>query len=86
MEVINMKSTNPHNNELIKSYSKMKYDVVIATIEASQVAFSDWKSTGFPQRSVLMKKAADVLLNNKDKYASLMTNEMGKPFQNHARK
>lgn len=73
-----MRSTNPHNNELIKSYSKMPVAQVTATIEGSQMAFYSWKSTSFVQRGMFMKKAADILRNNCDQYANLITLEMGK--------
>ncbi|MDB2414817.1 NAD-dependent succinate-semialdehyde dehydrogenase [Rickettsiales bacterium] len=73
-----MKTINPVSDKVIKSYSKLNDDEIVEAINGGQIAFDDWKYTGFPQRSVLMKKAADVLKENSEKYARLITNEMGK--------
>jgi len=50
-------------------------------LEKSNKAFLSWRKKSFSERSGMMKKSADILLNNRDKYATLMAKEMGKPIK-----
>ena len=77
-------SINPATNEEIKTYPEMNKDQIDKIINESHLAFLEWKKTEFSQRTVLMKKAAEVLRSNKDDWAKVMTLEMGKPI-NQAR-
>lgn len=49
-------------------------------IENAQRAFKTWKKVPFEQKQKLLKKLADALLANKNRYAEMMTQEMGKPI------
>ncbi len=73
-----MKAINPATNEIIKEYQEHKDTEIPAKIESGHQAFLSWKQTSVPERSRLMKKAAEVLRAEKEKYARLMTMEMGK--------
>jgi len=76
-----IKSINPATEELIKSYNEMTLSEIESIISKTNSAFLEWKETDFSYRKSLMEKAADVLRNNKKKYAELMTIEMGKPIK-----
>jgi succinate-semialdehyde dehydrogenase / glutarate-semialdehyde dehydrogenase len=73
-----MKSINPATNQLIKDYTEYTPDEVRKIIEQVDNEYRRWREVDFADRAVLMHKAADILRNNKDKYARMMTMEMGK--------
>ena len=75
-----IKSINPATNEEIKTYSEMSNKEIEEIISKSHQSFLNWHKTKFSQRAVLMKKAAEVLRSKKDKWAEVMTLEMGKPI------
>ena len=75
-----LRSINPFNNTEIKSYTEHTAEETAGIIQKTHDAFLWWKETGFNLRSEKMKKAASVLRENKEKYALLMTEEMGKPI------
>lgn len=75
-----IKSINPVNLEVIKTYQTMQLAEINKIINSANNAFESWRKTSFDKRSKLMLKVARVLRNNIDEYSRLMTLEMGKPF------
>ncbi len=75
-----IKSINPATEEEIKSYNEMKYDEVEKIISSADKTFQDWRRTAFSVRSQKMNKAGSILRKNLNKYARIMTEEMGKPI------
>ncbi|UCC81004.1 MAG: NAD-dependent succinate-semialdehyde dehydrogenase [Candidatus Zixiibacteriota bacterium] len=73
-----MKAINPATNELIKEYKEHTDAEVKAIVEAAHSTYLSWRDVSFAERSKLMHKAAEVLRKNIDKYAKLITIEMGK--------
>ncbi len=73
-----IESKNPLNNEVVKTFSEEPDELILEKLENAHTTYKNWKQTSFSERSTLMKKAAEVLRNNKEKYAGLMTLEMGK--------
>ena len=76
MEVIN-----PATGEHVKTYDTLSKKELGLAIRASHEAFLSWKNVSFAERAQLMKKAAKILRENADKFAKLMTIEMGKPIR-----
>jgi succinate-semialdehyde dehydrogenase/glutarate-semialdehyde dehydrogenase len=76
MEVIN-----PATGEHVKTYDTLSKEELGPAIRASHEAFLSWKNVSFAERAQLMKKASKILRKDADKYAKLMTIEMGKPFR-----
>lgn len=72
------KSINPSTGNVIAKYPEMTSEVVQKTLEDVQKAQRAWRSVSFQERVHLMLKVSDALLANKEKYAQLMTDEMGK--------
>lgn len=72
------KSINPMTGNVIAEYSEMSPSEVEGILEQAQQAQLAWRDTGFEERAQLMRRAADVLLANKQQYAGMMTQEMGK--------
>lgn len=73
-------SINPYNGEKLYEFKELTDKEVHDKIEAAHKAFQSWRKSGFDKRSELMLKAADELKKNTDKYAKVMTQEMGKPI------
>lgn len=77
---MNIIAENPATGEVIQEYPAMTDNEVYEIINGSHHAYLSWRNTSFSERAKLMKKAAQVLRDNKSKYAKLMALEMGKPI------
>ncbi len=75
-----IQSVNPATGEEIKSYNEFTHAESEKIISASHQDYLSWSKTDFKSRAVLMKKAAGVLRSKKDRWAEVMTLEMGKPI------
>jgi len=73
-----MKALNPATDELIKDYQEHSEDEVTQIIEQVQSEFIKWRETSFAHRLELLHRAAGVLRKNADKYARVISLEMGK--------
>lgn len=71
---------NPANGEPIKTYQEISDDELMQKIERAHQTYLDWSQQSFEDRAKLMLKAADILLKNKQQYAELISEEMGKPI------
>jgi len=71
-------SINPATGKTIKTYDEPSPQEIKEIIEQSHQAFKEWRNTNFSFRATLMKKAALYLRDNLERYAKLMTDEMGK--------
>ena len=76
-----IESINPATGERIKVYEEMSPQTVEQTISKTHQAYWEWKKTRFSARAELMRNAANILRQNADDYAKLMTDEMGKPLK-----
>ena len=72
------KSINPATEELIKEYPRHTEKEVLTKIEQANNAYTKWKGQSLLERSKYLHRLADVLENNKEVYAELATEEMGK--------
>ncbi|HEA23353.1 hypothetical protein LCGC14_1492620 [marine sediment metagenome] len=73
-------SINPYNGKKLREFKELSDKEITEKIEAAHATFQTWKKTGFDERAILMRKAAEVLKSNTDAYAKVMTQEMGKPI------
>jgi succinate-semialdehyde dehydrogenase/glutarate-semialdehyde dehydrogenase len=76
-----MEPVNPTTGEIIATYNSMTGRDVEDAIESCHQTFHTWRNVSFEERAALMKKAAQRLRDNIDKYAELMTLEMGKTIK-----
>jgi succinate-semialdehyde dehydrogenase / glutarate-semialdehyde dehydrogenase len=74
-----IKSINPSTGQTIKEYQEMPPAMVRNIIEELQQAFLGWRKKDIAQRAKLMKKVAQILRDERENYARLMAEEMGKP-------
>jgi succinate-semialdehyde dehydrogenase/glutarate-semialdehyde dehydrogenase len=73
-----MKSINPATGKLIGEYAEHTVNECDEIIEKVHQSWQLWKKTSFEERKIMMLLAAQILRLNKDKFARLMTEEMGK--------
>ncbi len=72
------KSIFPYTQEIITEYPVMNDQQIEAAKKNASIAFSNWKKKSFSARADILKRAAKILLENKNEYAKLITQEMGK--------
>ncbi|HEX8840036.1 MAG TPA: NAD-dependent succinate-semialdehyde dehydrogenase [Sphingomicrobium sp.] len=75
-----LQTVNPATGEPGASYDPHSIDEARAAARAARAAYLDWRRTSFGERSAVIHKAAEVLRTRKDELARLMTEEMGKTF------
>ena len=74
------KSINPYNGEEVGTYTGLSDTALEAKLKLAKSAFNKWKKVPLEERAELMAKAGEVLKENVDKYAKMITLEMGKPI------
>lgn len=72
---------NPATEEAIAEHEIMPKEEVISVAEQCESAFRQWKDMDISTRASYFRRLAQILRHNKDKYAKLMTVEMGKPIK-----
>ncbi len=72
---------NPATEEILAEYPVMTSADIEELLEAAQCAASVWKETPISERKVAMNRLADLLREQKDEYATIISREMGKPFK-----
>ncbi len=75
-----VKSINPYTNEVIASTPLHSEQEINSIIEKANDAFKQNKDMPISQRAKKMTKAADILRENVNKYATTISSEMGKPI------
>jgi len=74
-------SINPATGELIRTFEALSESQVEEKLQRAANAFADYRRLPFADRARMMRKAADILENEKEAHARLMTSEMGKTFR-----
>ncbi|MDA3868994.1 MAG: NAD-dependent succinate-semialdehyde dehydrogenase [Gammaproteobacteria bacterium] len=77
-------ATNPTTGSELHRYETLDDNSLKQRIEASAQAYAHWRKTDFAERADLLRKVAELMRNDKEHLAQLMTQEMGKPI-NEAR-
>jgi succinate-semialdehyde dehydrogenase / glutarate-semialdehyde dehydrogenase len=72
---------NPATGETVKTFAPISSAEVDAKIDAAHQAFHKLRRTSFADRAAKMRKAADMLEAEKDRWARIMTLEMGKTLK-----
>jgi acyl-CoA reductase-like NAD-dependent aldehyde dehydrogenase len=70
---------NPANtNDLVGIFQDSGEQDVAAAVEAAKAAYAKWRLVPAPKRGEILFRAAQLLVERKEKYAQQMTREMGK--------
>ncbi len=73
-------SLNPYNNQVEGRYKAHTSDEIEKILDSSGAAFQIWSREPLSYRAMLIKRAGQVLRDNVEEYASMITVEMGKPI------
>ena len=74
-------TTNPATGELLKSFEPLSPAQIDHKIQLAASAFQTHRRTSFADRARMMLRAAEILENEKEECARLMTLEMGKTLR-----
>lgn len=73
--------TNPANGDVITTVPDMGKEEAETAVLAAHDAFQDWRKTTAKYRAGLLKKWFDLMVENADALAKLLTTEQGKPYK-----
>ena len=73
-----LKTVNPATEETIDTYKTMSDEEMRAAIELCHGAFDKWKLVSLEERAKVIKAIGQALRDNKEEFAQLMTEEVGK--------
>ncbi|OKL35618.1 NAD-dependent succinate-semialdehyde dehydrogenase [Domibacillus mangrovi] len=71
---------NPANGEVIAKVPNSGKAETDEAIEAAHTAFQSWSKTAATERAQILRKVAEMMHENKEELAKIMTLEMGKPL------
>ncbi len=77
---MNFTSINPFNGSRIGNYKKHNEADVLRIINKAQQTFDSWRKVSVKERAALISAVGDALRKNTEKYARMITQEMGKPI------
>ncbi len=72
---------NPATGETLQTFQPLSSAEIEQKLQLAVATFHAGRKTPFSERAQRMRKAADILERDKDKFAHLMTLEMGKPYK-----
>src|SRR5205809_2529882 len=75
-----VESINPATEEVIATCEQFTPAQVEQALVEADAAFRQWREQRFAERSKAMRRAAELLRKRKERYAGLITAEMGKPI------
>lgn len=73
-------SINPYNGKQVGNYTSLSSDALDAKLNKAEQAFKSWSKTPLSYRTGLIKKVGQLLRENNEDYAQMITSEMGKPI------
>jgi succinate-semialdehyde dehydrogenase/glutarate-semialdehyde dehydrogenase len=76
-----LRPINPATGEVVKTFQPLSEAEIEKKLQLSVSAFKAERKTPFAVRAKRMLKAAEILERDKEKFAHLMTLEMGKPYK-----
>ncbi|TWT91174.1 NAD-dependent succinate-semialdehyde dehydrogenase [Neorhodopirellula pilleata] len=71
---------NPATNETVRLFEPLHKDDIREAISSADDAYQQWKTTTFQERKGCLNKFAELLRADENKFARLITLEMGKRF------
>eukprot|EP01042_Synura_sphagnicola_P013434 gene13434-biopygen13648 len=69
---------NPFDGQLIKSFEGISAQTLSDKIALAQTCFETWRHTSYADRAKIIQNASEILHAHADKFAHIMTLEMGK--------
>ncbi|MGB3221993.1 MAG: NAD-dependent succinate-semialdehyde dehydrogenase [Desulforhopalus sp.] len=78
METNVLKSINPFNGEILKTYPEMSAEEIDRAIAKADTMFREWRATSFKYRAGILRRAAELFRERSEELTRLMAQEMGK--------
>lgn len=75
------KTTNPYTGEVTAVFDTLTDDELEAKLAKANEAYQSWSKTTFEERAAIMRRAADLMMERRDKLAAINTIETGKLVQ-----
>jgi succinate-semialdehyde dehydrogenase / glutarate-semialdehyde dehydrogenase len=75
-----MKSINPATLELNVEIKEHSIELITEKLDKAQETYNDWRTLSVSERSKFAQKLSEILTNNIDEYATIITQEVGKPI------
>ncbi len=72
--------TSPTTGEALEPIEGHSSDDVDALLTRAAETFEEWRTRDIGDREQLLERAGEILLENKEEYAAVITREMGKPI------
>jgi len=72
------KSINPYDQSVVAEFELLNDATIEKKLANASTGFKIWRRKSFAERGLLMNNVAKILLDNKEKYARMITTEMGK--------
>ena len=76
-----IETINPATGKVIAKYQNMDDDQVREKVKNARLAIHSWKNLDIGERCSIVRNLGRVMRKNKDEYAKLITEEMGKPIR-----
>ncbi|MBV2352778.1 NADP-dependent succinic semialdehyde dehydrogenase [Streptomyces sp. J2-1] len=76
-----IETVNPANGETLKTFEALGEEEVERRLQLAEATFRTYRTTSYAERARLMNRAADLLDEDGDEIARVMTTEMGKPVK-----
>lgn len=76
-----IETINPATGKVIGSYNSMSIEEINQKTKNARNSFEDWKKLDISERCTYMRRLGRVMKKNKEDYAKLITEEMGKPIR-----
>ena len=76
-----IETINPATGKVIGSYNSMSIEEINQKTKNARNSFDDWKKLDISERCSYMRRLGRVMKKNKEDYAKLITEEMGKPIR-----
>lgn len=73
-------SINPYNGQVLDSYKETTKAELTDILERAETSFRKWRDIPLGERTRMMARAGQVLRDGVERYANIMTLEMGKPI------
>ncbi|MDX3585941.1 NADP-dependent succinic semialdehyde dehydrogenase [Streptomyces europaeiscabiei] len=74
-------TVNPANGETLKTYDALGEEEIERRLATADTTFRTYRTTSFAERARLMRRAAELLDEDTEDVARVMTTEMGKPVR-----
>src|ERR671919_2205687 len=76
-----IETINPSTGKVIATYNTMSTEEVNQKTKNARIAFENWKKIDISERCTYIRRLGRVMKKNKEDYAKLITEEMGKPIR-----